>query len=753
MTNQWGELKRLFEDVSNRPRAEWRALVDSVAARDRSLADELDALLRAHAASDSFLESSPFDLSAVADTDGLHRPRLEPGAQLGPYEIVALLGAGGMGEVYRARDPRLARDVAIKILPADFARDVARHRRMEKEAKAVGMLNHPNTLTVYDVGLYEGSPFIVSEILEGQTLRAALEASQGDSPGGMALDEACRIIRETAEGLGAAHSRGIVHRDLKPENVFLTHDGRVKILDFGIAKLKVDDPQRTHTIEGTILGTVGYMAPEQIRGQTAEPPADVFAAGAILYELLTGRRAFAEATAADTCSAVLTRDPTPLRSLYPSAPDAVVTIVDRCLSKDPEARYASGVELAAALKAGPIAASVRAPGRGARRLAAAAAALALIAIIAAAAFWLRPRSMTPSGGAEPPLVAVLPFQALSQEDGQRAFADGMTDEMRGQLSKLSGLRLLSRTAMAPSADTNLTQLAKDHGVGSVVEGRVRRDGARVRIAVELISASTQLTLWSDSYDRTLDDVFAVQSDVAVRVAEALRARISPEERTRVEKPPTSNVQAYGLYLETLSGHPVQNRDLNLAAVNLLKRAVEMDPTFALARARLAYRTMFLGRGGDRATANEAVRLAREAVRSDPMLAEAHNALATSLSEVGQTQEARTSFLRALELEPSHATAMANLSVLEANNGHYDESLRWAWRGFSISGKRANDYYHLLSPYVVVADPAVGRRALELAERRFPDEPRLQLIFAAYEHQYGDTTAALVRIQRLAAAHP
>ena len=248
-------------------------------------------------------------------------------------------------------------------------------------------------------------------------------------------------------------------------------------------------------------------------------------------------------------------------------------------------------------------------------------------------------------------------------------------------------------------------------------------------------------------------MFAVQSDVAVRVAEALRARISPEERTRVEKPPTSNVQAYGLYLETLSGHPVQHRDLNLAAVNLLKRAVEMDPTFALARARLAYRTMFLGRGGDRATANEAVRLAREAVRSDPMLAEAHNALATSLSEVGQAQEARASFLRALELAPSHATAMANLSVLEANNGHYDESLRWAWRGFSISGKRANDYYHLLSPYVVLADPAAGRRALELAQRRFPGEPRLQLIFAAYEHQYGDTTAALVRVQRLVTTHP
>ena len=401
----------------------------------RWLADELDALLRAHVASDSFLRSSLFDLSAVPDTDEPRRPRLEPGAQLGPYEIVALMGAGGMGEVYRARDPRLARDVAIRFLSEDFARDVVRHRRMEQEAKAVGMLNHPNILTVYDVGLYQCSPFIVSEVLEGQTLRAALEASCGDGPGGMALEEACRVIRETAEGLGAAHSRGIVHRDLKPENVFLTHERRVKILDFGIAKLTVHDPQGTHTVEGTILGTVGYMAPEQIRGQPAGPPADVFAAGAIFYELLTGRRAFAGGTAADTCSAVLTRDPTPLRSLYPSAPDAVVTIVDRCLSKEPEARYPSGVELLAALNAGPMAAGVRAPGTGARRLAAAAAALALIAIVAAAAFWLRPRSMTPVGGAEPPLVAVLPFQALSQEDGQQAFADGMTDEMRGQLGK------------------------------------------------------------------------------------------------------------------------------------------------------------------------------------------------------------------------------------------------------------------------------------------------------------------------------
>ena len=270
MTEEWDELKRLFHDTCARPRSEWPALLSVVVARDRTLGDKLAALLQAHEAGDSFLESSPLALLESVEPS---LPRLVSGARLGPYEIVKFIGAGGMGEVYRARDERLGRDVAIKILPDDLAEDTNRHRRMELEARAVGMLNHPNILTVYDVGLYDGSPFIVSELLEGETLRTSLERSRAEGRMGLPVEEAWRVVRAMAEGLAAAHGRGVVHRDLKPDNVFVTSDGRVKILDFGLAKLTAPGDSEGHreTMAGTVLGTVGYMAPEQVRGQAAGP--------------------------------------------------------------------------------------------------------------------------------------------------------------------------------------------------------------------------------------------------------------------------------------------------------------------------------------------------------------------------------------------------------------------------------------------------------------------------------------------------
>ena len=243
MTADWEELKQLFHETCGRPRSEWPALVSVVIARDRTLGDKLAALLQAHEVTDSFLESSPLSLLGSAEAS---LRRLESGARLGRYEIVTFIGAGGMGEVYRARDERLGRDVAIKILPGDLAQDTDRHRRMDVEARAVGMLNHPNIFTVYDVGVHDGSPFIVSELLEGETLRASLDRARAEGGMGMPIEEAWRVFREIADGLAAAHGRGVVHRDLKPDNVFVTRDGRVKILDFGLAKLTAPGDSERH---------------------------------------------------------------------------------------------------------------------------------------------------------------------------------------------------------------------------------------------------------------------------------------------------------------------------------------------------------------------------------------------------------------------------------------------------------------------------------------------------------------------------
>src|SRR5713101_8328137 len=292
---------------------------------------------------------------------------LSAGTRLGPYEILAAIGAGGMGEVYRARDERLKRDVAIKVLPASFSTDPDRLRRFEQEAQAAGALNHPNILAVYDTGAYEGSPYIVSELLEGETLRSRLAG------GAFTPRRAIGHGLQIAQGLAAAHEKNIVHRDLKPENIFVTSDGRVKILDFGLAKLTQPDPgvgaetnlptATAGTEPGVVLGTLGYMSPEQVRGKPTDARSDIFSFGAILYEMLLGHRAFRGDTAADTISAILTKEPPDLSETNRKVPESLDRIVRHCLEKNPEARFHSASDIAFDLEAisGSSGAGIAAP--------------------------------------------------------------------------------------------------------------------------------------------------------------------------------------------------------------------------------------------------------------------------------------------------------------------------------------------------------------------------------------------------------
>ena len=325
---------------------------------------------------------------------------LATGTKLGHYEIVSPLGAGGMGEVYRAHDPQLGRDVAIKVLPASFSLDPDRLRRFDQEARAAATLNHPNILVVYQFGNYEGSPYLVSELLEGSTLRDQL--MRGPLPVRKALD----FAMQTARGLAAAHEKGIVHRDLKPENLFLTKDGRIKILDFGLAKL-IEAPQSSGpgvptltegTDPGVVLGTVGYMSPEQVRGQTADGRADLFALGAILYEILTGKRAFHKPTSAETISAILNEEPAPISQVVPAIPPALQKVIQRCLEKSPEQRFHSASDLAFALEA--LSDSGSAPSGAFEQVTSrkrwpwiAAAACAIVVLVAAAAWLARPSAI------------------------------------------------------------------------------------------------------------------------------------------------------------------------------------------------------------------------------------------------------------------------------------------------------------------------------------------------------------------------
>jgi serine/threonine protein kinase len=339
---RWQQIRDVLEKALELTPEQRSAFLSQACSSDPSLRQEVETLL----ASNPDVRSSSLQSPAL-------RVTLTQGTKLGDYEVKSLLGSGGMGEVYRARDSRLGRDVAIKVLPSFLSADSERLRRFEQEARAAAALNHPNILAVFQMGTYEGAPYLVSELLEGETLREQIRR------GRLSVRKAIDYGVQIARGLAAAHEKGIVHRDLKPENLFVTKDGRVKILDFGLAKLTQPQPGSEHdaptltekTEEGVVMGTVGYMAPEQVRGQTADHRADIFAFGAILYEMLAGKRVFQKPTSADTMSAILNEDPPGISQVVTNIPPALQRVVHRCLEKNPEQRFQSASDLAFALDA------------------------------------------------------------------------------------------------------------------------------------------------------------------------------------------------------------------------------------------------------------------------------------------------------------------------------------------------------------------------------------------------------------------
>ena len=487
-----------------------------------------------------------------------------PGSKVGPYEIIEPIGRGGMGEVYRAHDARLRRNVAIKTVASGALDDPAMRERFAREARAVAALSHPNILAIYDVGECDGIPYVAVELLEGDTLRPHLGTSP--LPLSTALDYAVQIGR----GLAAAHERGIVHRDLKPENIFVTRDGQVKLLDFGLAtepagEIGDEATRAARTEAGLVLGTAGYMSPEQARGEHTGTHSDIFSFGCVLYEMLAGRRAFAGDSRIDTLHAVLKEHPPDLTNLRSDVPQPLNRVVRRCLEKAPESRFQTARDLVFALEnlaGGPEATPVASRPAPARRRrtrgtpVAIAAAVALLAV-GAAWWWTVLREPAPQEAASQVqvpedrrrLLAVLPFENISGSS-EGYFAQGMTQEVTSQLSKLSALRVIGSTAVAQFKDprSQLSALAKELGIGSVVTGTVREQGTRVRVNVELIDAQSGHVIWSEQYDREGVDVFAAQSDIAVQVGKALNASVTLEEQARIGKRPTSSVAAYELFV-------------------------------------------------------------------------------------------------------------------------------------------------------------------------------------------------------------
>ena len=614
----------------------------------------------------------------------------KPGSRIGPYEILAPLGAGGMGEVYRAKDPKLNREIALKILPAQFAGDGDAVSRFEREAQAIAALSHRNLVTVHDAGRVDETYYIAMELVEGKSLRALL--AEGPPP----LRKALQIATEVAEGLAAAHEKGIIHRDLKPENLMVTRDGHVKILDFGLAKLvqpepagtaDTDAPTLAHTKEGTVLGTVGYMSPEQVRGQAADRRSDIFAFGAILYELVTGRKAFSGESSADRLSAVLREEPAGLTEMEGTHPPALVRVIRRCLEKSPQQRFQSATDLAFALEeasghgtVGPAAART---GSGAwkRWWLPAAGLLSLLVLALALNFGDRFKRRVGAGApARVESIAVLPLRNVSGNAEQDYLAEGLTDGLIAKLAEIRALRVISRTSTMQYKESKKTlpEVARELGVDGIVEGSVARAGDRVQVTARLIHAKTDAHVWAKSYSRSIGETFALQNDVARAIADAIDVAVTAQERARLGAPPARDARAQEAFLKGSFFMEQGTPEALQKAYDHWRRALEIDPSHAAAHAGIARywsSLPFYTSISPAETLPKARSAAMRALELDDQLPEAHAALAYIRAYYEwDWAAAEQEYRRALDLRPNSADVHFSYSRFLAARGRLDEAV-------------------------------------------------------------------------------
>lgn len=609
---------------------------------------------------------------------------LVAGTRLGPYEILSPLGAGGMGEVYRARDTRLRRDVAIKVLPRDLSSDSEAIVRFERETRAIAALSHPNILAIHDVGPDGIVTFAVTELLEGETLRQRLSREI------LSESKFLDIGSALADGLSAAHAKGIIHRDLKPENVFLTSEGRVKILDFGLARQNVlpliDAASAAATAEaattpGAIMGTIGYMSPEQIRAGVVDSRTDIFALGCVLYEMATGRRPFARATAAETMAAIRRDPPEPASPTGRRLSPGVERVIRRCLEKNPDERFQSARDLAFALReiaSGPVGfgdAAPFAPARPDRARQVRWATLAALVLLSGAitGTWLIWRA------ARRPAVralAVLPFENLAGDPTQSSLADAMTESLITNLGRASALRVIARGAVVDLTKDRapITKVGRSLGVDALVTGAVQKSGDQLRVNVQVVDVATGTQLWSAPFVQAGGNLFGLQDRVSRAVLSVLKVPLTAAEEKSLRAVPTSSLEAYEFYVRGKLHVRHENPEDNGIAIAELEKAVALDPAFAAAYAELAHAyglKVFYFTPGDRAVAEKAAVACEKALSLDPELAEAHYAKAFLLWTPANRfphEQAMAEYHQALALDPNNDDAHHQLGLIEAHIG-------------------------------------------------------------------------------------
>jgi eukaryotic-like serine/threonine-protein kinase len=630
---------------------------------------------------------------------------LPSGTRLGPYEIVQAIGSGGMGEVYRARDSRLDRDVAVKVLPERFARDAEAKMRFEREAKAVAALTHPNILAIHDYGSDGGAAYSVTELLEGETLRRRI--IEGPIPWRKAIEIGAAI----ADGLAAAHAKGIIHRDLKPENIFLTTDGRVKILDFGIAQL-VRQEQPPEGIDPTsmptapmktdphsVVGTAGYMAPEQLRGEPTDATTDIFSLGALLYEMATGRPAFIRATVIDSLSAILAETPDVFALSERLMPYELARVIHRCLEKKRAERFQSARDLAFALRAigTSNALSFESPGtlRRKRWIWAGIALLAIAAVLGLQVFKssslqdLTTRRLDDLKTRRLRSIAILPFINATGDREAEYLSDGITETLINTLAQVPGLRVMSRTSVFhyKGKPVNPVSVGKELRVSAVVVGRIETVGDRLIVSAELVDASDNALIWGHRYPAAKADLVDVQQSIASDIARMLRIQLGGREQQLLAKRHTTDPRAYELYLKGRFQWNKRNAEGMYKAIERFNEAIEIDPQYALAYAGIADCYNLLDIWANLPTSEtfpRAKAAAQKALSIDDQLAEAHTSLAYAIHTYERDwPAAERAYKRALELNPNYATTHQWYAEFLTATGRFDEAAEQGRRALDL----------------------------------------------------------------------
>ncbi len=687
------KLDRIFHSALELPAGRRAAFLDQACANDSNLRSEVESLISSHELSGNFIDGNAADVAALL----LEGDALE-GRRVAQYQVGERLGSGGMGDVYAATD-RMERRVALKVLAPRLVQDRQHVTRFLQEARAVLALNHPNIVTVHDIGESDGIYYIASELIEGETLRVAQSRSRFD------LDRALDTVIQVCAALVAAHEKGVVHRDIKPENVMLRGDGYVKVLDFGVAKLTgqfrgpasagAPAVSKLETMAGLIIGTSAYMSPEQARGGEVDGRADVWSCGVLLYEMVTGQVPFGGGSTADILARILEREPAPLAALVDDVPVELQRIVTRALQKDPDRRYPAMTEMLADLKAlrqdlefGRKLERMPAGARRGRRAVLSIAAITAIAAIAVTALGGRYLTGPFFGPADIGSVAVLPFVNASGDPDLDYLTDGMTESLINALAQLPGLSVKASSMVFryKGEEADPQEVASALSVEAVVNGRLERHGDMLSISLSLANGSNGDQIWGERYDSAMADLVALQSGIARDIAGRLHTRLSGSDVQNVTNAYTSSGEAFRLFLR--GRYHVQKVTLPEVrkGIEFFEQATAADPNYALAYVGLAdaYRTSSAADIDPVQVVPKAMHAAERAVQIDPNLSSAQAQLGIlSIWYDWDAEAAERHFERALELNPDNAEARLFFAHLRSNQGRHDEALREAARALEL----------------------------------------------------------------------